>query len=203
MRTPRRVIAMGAGVVLGFSLLTSCAQSTDISDAAADRLQAGVVDVANLASGDDIAGAITALEALQQALAETTASGDVSAERSARIQELITVVRADLDGAVATTPATPTEPEESVAPEPTQTTEPSVEPTTPEETTEPDENENEPDENEPDEDESPEAPTTPAPPASEEPAPEPATPATNTGNNGNGNGPDGNRPPGKDKNGKE
>jgi hypothetical protein len=67
-------------------------------------MQDGVVQIAQLAAGGDIAGAASQLDALQAQLAEAVDGDLVSAARAARIQTAIDAVRADLDGLQAPAP---------------------------------------------------------------------------------------------------
>jgi hypothetical protein len=76
-------------------------------------MQASVVAVTQAAAVGDPAGAITALDALEEQLKQDTASGAISAERAAEIQASIDLVRADLTAAL---PAPAPEPEPAPAP---------------------------------------------------------------------------------------
>ncbi|GAB3037876.1 hypothetical protein GCM10027052_16070 [Parafrigoribacterium mesophilum] len=108
-----RTLAIGA-VALG--LLSGCAtDSPDMTVAAGKQLQAAVAAVSQAAAGGDIATAITNLDALERRLREATASGNISADRSAKIDASISLVRADL------TAALPPPPPPSPTPTPTVT----------------------------------------------------------------------------------
>jgi hypothetical protein len=71
--------------------------------------------VTQSAAVGDISAAITQLDALERRLREATASGDISADRSAKIEASISLVRADL------TAALPPPPPPSPSPTPTVT----------------------------------------------------------------------------------
>ena len=107
MRTlPFRALAIGA-VVLG--ALAGCAPTpTDMAASAAKQLQSAVAAVTQSAAGGDIPAAITHLDALEQRLREATASGDITADRSAKIEASIALVRADLTAALPPPPPAPT-----------------------------------------------------------------------------------------------
>ena len=76
---------------------------------AALRMQSSVSAVTQAAAAGDPAGAIAALDALEAQLKQDTASGAISADRSARIQASIDLVRADLTAALPTPSPTPTD----------------------------------------------------------------------------------------------
>lgn len=95
-----RAAVAWCAAVLALTSLSGCAPSDPgISPAAAKQLQAAVVAVTQAAASGDIAGAGADLNTLERALREATASGEVSAERTARIQASIALVRADLAAA--------------------------------------------------------------------------------------------------------
>jgi hypothetical protein len=101
-----RVLAVGA-VALG--LLSGCApKPADMAANAAKELQSAVAAVTQSAADGDIVAAITNLDALERRLSEATASGDISAGRSAKIEASISLVRADLTAALPPPPPTPT-----------------------------------------------------------------------------------------------
>ena len=109
-----RALATGA-VVLG--TLAGCAPTpTDMAASAANQLQSAVAAVTQSAAAGDIAGAITHLDALERRLREATASGDITADRSAKIEASISLVRADLTAALPTPTPTPTVTEQVPAP---------------------------------------------------------------------------------------
>lgn len=99
----RRTLAAVVGVVLAVGL-SGCAGSGSLDTATGARMQDGVVQIAQLAAGGDIAGAASQLDALQAQLAEAVDGDLVSAARAARIQTAIDAVRADLDGLQAPAP---------------------------------------------------------------------------------------------------
>ena len=102
-----RALATGA-VVLG--TLAGCAPTpTDMAASAANQLQSAVAAVTQSAAAGDIAGAITHLDALERRLREATAAGDIPADRSAKIEASISLVRADLTAALPTPTPTVTE----------------------------------------------------------------------------------------------
>jgi hypothetical protein len=108
-----RALAIGA-VALG--TLGGCAPTpTDMAASAAKQLQSAVAAVTQSAAVGDISAAITQLDALERRLREATASGDISADRSAKIEASISLVRADL------TAALPPPPPPSPTPTPTVT----------------------------------------------------------------------------------
>jgi hypothetical protein len=108
-----RALAIGA-VALG--TLGGCAPTpTDMAASAAKQLQSAVAAVTQSAAVGDISAAITQLDALERRLREATASGDISADRSAKIEASISLLRADL------TAALPPPPPPSPSPTPTVT----------------------------------------------------------------------------------
>jgi hypothetical protein len=97
-----RALAIGA-VALG--TLGGCAPTpTDMAASAAKQLQSAVAAVTQSAAVGDISAAITQLDALERRLREATASGDISADRSAKIEASISLVRADLTAALPPPP---------------------------------------------------------------------------------------------------
>jgi hypothetical protein len=100
-----RALAIGA-VALG--TLGGCAPTpTDMAASAAKQLQSAVAAVTQSAAVGDISAAITQLDALERRLREATASGDISADRSAKIEASISLVRADLTAALPPPPPPP------------------------------------------------------------------------------------------------
>jgi hypothetical protein len=100
----------GALVVTAFLLLgalTGCAGGpADLASSTANRLQSEVLEVTTKAASGDFPGAQSSLSALQADLLTAAAAGQVSAERSAKIQSAINLVGADLAAAIAaSTPA--------------------------------------------------------------------------------------------------
>ncbi|MEO7349394.1 MAG: hypothetical protein ABIW32_06010 [Terrimesophilobacter sp.] len=107
---PTRITATVSAVALVTAMLSGCAPtSSGIDSAAASRLQAFVLVVTQAAADDDTSAAIAALDALEMQLKQETASGAINADRSARIQASIDLVRADLTGTTPTPSPTPTE----------------------------------------------------------------------------------------------
>ena len=105
-----RVATVACTVALVTAALSGCAPIVPgIDSAAASRMQASVSAVTQAAAAGDPAGAIAALDALEAQLKQDTASGAISADRSARIQASIDLVRADLTAALPTPSPTPTE----------------------------------------------------------------------------------------------
>jgi len=88
-------------VLVSGAALTACAPQPAVSDEAAKSLQASVLVVAESAAADDLASAVTELDALQARLDAAKESGDVNDERSEKIQGAIDLVRADLAERVA------------------------------------------------------------------------------------------------------
>ena len=105
-----RVFAATCAVSLVTGALSGCALIPHVPDSpAALRMQASVSAVTQAAAADDPAGAIAALDALEVQLKQDTASGAISADRSARIQASIDLVRADLTAELPTPSPTPTD----------------------------------------------------------------------------------------------
>jgi hypothetical protein len=73
-------------------------------------MQESVAAVTQAAAAGDPAGAIAALDSLEAQLKEDTASGAISADRSAQIQASIDLVRADLTAALPEPSPTPSQP---------------------------------------------------------------------------------------------
>ncbi|NRG40581.1 hypothetical protein HRK28_06565 [Rathayibacter sp. VKM Ac-2835] len=214
MRGVRRAglrLRAGGAVLAAVLVLSGCsAADPSIDDGTAQALDDAVVAVAEKASADDWAGALTELDALQATLDAAIAGGTVQEDRATAIRTQADIVRADLAALIAAVPA----PEESTGPEPEETApveeEPPAEETpeeetpapveTPEEEPSPTPEETEPTEpvepTEPPEEESPApAATTPATgapavqaPASPAPVEEPVEGPGNSGGNGGGNG---------------
>lgn len=206
----------GGAVLAAVLVLSGCsAGDPSIDDGTAQALDDAVVAVAEKASADDWAGALTELDALQATLDAAIAGGNVREDRATAIQALADLVRADLAALLAAVP----EPEESTAPVPEETTpaeeESPAEETpeeetpapveTPEEEPSPTPEETEPVEpTEPPEEESPApAATTPAAgapavqaPATQAPVEEPVEGPGNGGGNGNGRSPESGQNPG-------
>jgi len=180
-----------AAVLAAVLVLSGCSASdSSIDDATAQTLDDAVVAVAERASVDDFAGALTELEALQAALNAALEAGSVTAERASAVQAEIEVVRSDLAAAIA---AVPTPSTEQTQEEEEPVDEAPVEEAPAEESPAPAETEEAPapvpEETAPVEEESPEE-EAPEPevsePAEEPPAEE--SPAEESPGNGNGNG---------------
>ena len=100
-------------------VLSGCsAADPSIDDGTAQALDDAVVAVAEKASADDWAGALTELDALQATLDAAIAGGNVREDRATSIRAQADLVRADLAALIAAVP----EPEESTEPEPEETT---------------------------------------------------------------------------------
>lgn len=96
-------------IALALGMLSGCAPApAGITASAGKQLQAAVAAVTEAAAGGDIAAAITNLDALERRLREATASGAISADRSAKIDASISLVRADLTAALPPPSPTPT-----------------------------------------------------------------------------------------------
>lgn len=127
MSARKAAVAVVVGLVLGVGV--GCSQESQaITDAASQDMTAGVVAVADAASAGDLQEALTALDTVQQQLDTATAGEDVTADRAARIQLSLDVVRADLETLVAA---------QSAAAAPTDGAEDPAETTVPVETSEP------------------------------------------------------------------
>ena len=120
MRWSGRLAAACAAGSLVIGALSGCSPSTpDIDAAMAKQLHSSVAALTEAAAHGDIAGAIKDLDALERKVREATASGEISAERTARIQASISLVRADLTAALP-------KPSPSPSPSPSQTTVPTT-----------------------------------------------------------------------------
>ena len=114
-------------VILAVALgLGGCAANrADITAGTGTLMQSTVVLAANQAAAGDAAGVLTTLDSLQAQLRQGSATGDITADRAAAIQNAIDLVRADLQPAVAPVP------EETAVPDTTgPETTPTVEDTT-------------------------------------------------------------------------
>lgn len=104
-----RLAAGTCGVVLFAVVLSGCAPTVPgIDSAAATQLKTSVSAVTQAAATGNPANAIAALDTLETQLRQSTASGAINADRSARIQASIDLVRADLTAALPTPSPTPT-----------------------------------------------------------------------------------------------
>mgnify|MGYP003649960988 FL=1 len=97
---PRSIVAAGAALVLVLSLNACAPGSSEFDTDAASLLQSSVADVTDAAAAGDPAAALVALDVLQEQLNENTSTGAIGAERSARIQASLDLVRADLTAAL-------------------------------------------------------------------------------------------------------
>ena len=105
-----RVVAVTCAAILVTAALTGCAPTEPgLDSAAASKMQESVSLVTEAAAAGDPTGALAALDALEAQLKEDTASGAISADRSARIQASIDLVRADLTAALPKPEPTQTE----------------------------------------------------------------------------------------------
>ncbi|QYH35450.1 hypothetical protein [Salinibacterium sp. M195] len=97
---PRSIVAAGAALVLAVSLSACAPTSPDFDSDAASLLQSSVAEVTDAAAAGDPVAALAALDVLQGQLNENTSTGAIGAERSARIQASLDLVRADLTAAL-------------------------------------------------------------------------------------------------------
>ncbi|MEO6942764.1 MAG: hypothetical protein ABI238_03935 [Terrimesophilobacter sp.] len=105
-----RITAVASAAVLVTAALSGCVPvASGMDSATASRLQATVLVVTQAVADDDAAAAIAALDALELQLKQDTASGAINADRSARIQASIDLVRADLADGQPTPSPTPSE----------------------------------------------------------------------------------------------
>jgi len=103
----RAVVVLCAVAVV--TALSGCAPSEpELDSAVSSALQTTVADVTQAAADGDPEGALAALDTLEAQLKEDTASGAISADRSAQIQASIDLVRADLIAALPEPSPTPT-----------------------------------------------------------------------------------------------
>ena len=96
----RRLISAVLAVLVA-GALAGCAPTPDLSDDAAEGLQASVQSVAGAAAAGDPTAAASELDALQTKLDGAVSSDDVSDDRAQSIQAAIDLVRADLEQQVA------------------------------------------------------------------------------------------------------
>ncbi|GAB3605643.1 hypothetical protein GCM10027413_10520 [Conyzicola nivalis] len=97
----RRLTSALVVVLLGAGALAGCAGAPDLADDAATGLQTSVQTVANHAAANELAAAVTELDALQAKLDTAVADGDISDERAKAVQAKIDLVRADLAQRIA------------------------------------------------------------------------------------------------------
>lgn len=105
-----RVVTVTCAAMLVTAALSGCAPTEPgLDSSAASKMQESVSLVTEAAAAGDPVGALAALDALEAQLKEDTASGAISADRSARIQASIDLVRADLIAALPEPEPVPTE----------------------------------------------------------------------------------------------
>ncbi|TFD74252.1 hypothetical protein E3T54_15890 [Cryobacterium sp. Sr8] len=97
---PRAPRAALAAVILAVALSGCASDPSALEQPTAERLQTGVRAVATSAAAGDYTSAQSALGALQADLLAASAAGEVTGERSARIQSAINLVGADLNAAI-------------------------------------------------------------------------------------------------------
>jgi hypothetical protein len=97
---------LAMGLALG-----GCTQQPDYEPAAADRLQAEVLELSTAAASGDHAAALTSLAELDADARDALARKQISAERYDSIAAAASLVRADLEAAIAA--AVPVEPVDS------------------------------------------------------------------------------------------
>jgi len=106
-----RFVAVTCAAMLVTAALSGCAPTEPgLDSVSASRMQESVAAVTQAAAAGDPAGAIAALDSLEAQLKEDTASGAISADRSAQIQASIDLVRADLTAALPEPSPTPSQP---------------------------------------------------------------------------------------------
>jgi hypothetical protein len=101
----RTASGVSAALLVAAALSGCTPAPPEIGAAAAKELHSSVLAVTQAAATGDIAGALADLNTLEAQLREATASGDVSADRNARIEASINLVRADLTAALPPSPA--------------------------------------------------------------------------------------------------
>lgn len=109
----RRAIAAASVTLALVGGLAACTAEPDLAAEQSQAYRAQVVAIAESSAAGDFAGAIAALDALQAEIDAAVADGTLTDEREQRIREAMTLVRADLDAAIAA--ATPPEPAPSEA----------------------------------------------------------------------------------------
>ena len=110
----RRAIAAASVTIALVGGLAACTAEPDLAAEQSQAYRAQVVAIAESSAAGDYAAAIAALDALQAEIDAAVADGTLTDDREQRIREAMTLVRADLDAAIAA--ATPPEP----APAPTE-----------------------------------------------------------------------------------
>lgn len=87
--------------IAGILSLGSCAPTSDYGSEAALALQSRVLTVTESSAAGDYVGALTRLDELEVSLRDAFARGEVTQERFDSILAAITLVRADLEAAIA------------------------------------------------------------------------------------------------------
>ncbi|EPR76164.1 mucin-associated surface protein [Leifsonia rubra CMS 76R] len=107
-RAATRIVAAACAAMLVTAALSGCAPTKpELDSVSASTMQESVAAVTQAAADGDPVGALAALDTLQAQLKEDTASGLISADRSAQIQASIDLVRADLTAALPEPSPTP------------------------------------------------------------------------------------------------
>ncbi|GLI27433.1 hypothetical protein ARHIZOSPH14_16750 [Agromyces rhizosphaerae] len=96
----RGVLALVATAAVAWSL-AGCAAGPDLDTATGETLQAGVAEVAQRSDEGDLAGAMAALDLLEEELAAASDDGRIDDDREAEVREAIALVRTDLESALA------------------------------------------------------------------------------------------------------
>ncbi|WP_353814540.1 hypothetical protein [Agromyces sp. SYSU T00266] len=105
VRLHRAVAATSAAIALTLGI-AGCASGQDPSNDVTG-LRAQVVSIAESSSAGDFADALARLDALQAEVDAAEADGDLDADRAAGITEAISLVRADLEAAIAAASPSP------------------------------------------------------------------------------------------------
>jgi hypothetical protein len=100
-RAAVRWVSAAAALMLTGSLAACGPAGSGLKQDTAAQLQQRVLSVSQAAAGNDPAGALTALAALEADLAAATSNGKVSDDRRRSIVTAVAAVRADLNEAVA------------------------------------------------------------------------------------------------------
>ena len=101
-RGASRLGSMAAAAVLLAGSLAACGPANSgLEHDTAQQLQQRVLSISQAAAGNDPAGALSALDALDADLATAAADGNVSEDRRRTIMTATAAVRADLTEAVA------------------------------------------------------------------------------------------------------
>ena len=92
----QRSVLLALSLSAALALGGCAADEPDIAASTSSLLQSTIATAAEQAAAGDSAGALATLDSLQQQVQQASADGDVTAERSATIQQSIDLVRADL-----------------------------------------------------------------------------------------------------------